>query len=631
MPSNKKHLLQTITTISLFLLTAGIFRGLSGCGGDSGSNVTPNINSFPQPQVRMSSQAELNTSLHAKIAINSVLNATSGKDDIIEGPTFEGTIPGPTLVLNPGDTLNISVINNLPANPPVTRTGAFPHAPFTINLHTHGLEVSPLGNSDNIFRAMEPGTTNEVTVNIPVSHPSGTFWYHPHEHGAVTFDEMGGMAGMLIIQGGVGTLDTVPEVQAAKQIVMDFQVLHSTTTGHVVYVNPTAAQMGSTTPKLADGLWSAYLTSNTYYTTNGATNPVLHMRPGEVQRWRMLNASSGETILVVLQGHDLNVIANDGITVPNMVVVPAGTPYTLGAGQRVDVLVRAGSPGNYLLQALNPSTTIASVTPQGVAPQLRPAHTSGDFPNVTYPINLVTVSVSGAQASMRLPSGPLPTPSGLPSMSTMLNTTPNFVRKIDFDLCGTQGQQTHAKQRLPTCGWYANLYDAAYWGGLPFASLNMFRDGDDTGEINPVCLAAPLSAACADMPRINFQKDGLFNPNTPLFNNMYAGNYEEWTVVNRSFSDHAFHVHQNPFLVTAVNGTSLPVPEWHDTIIVPAAYPQPTQTNPISITDPRVTFGTITFRTHFDPITVGALVTHCHLVQHEDIGMMQRIDIQPPP
>jgi FtsP/CotA-like multicopper oxidase with cupredoxin domain len=159
----------------------------------------------------------------------------------------------------------------------------------------------------------------------------------------------------------------------------------------------------------------------------------------------------------------------------------------------------------------------------------------------------------------------------------------------------------------------------------------MFRDGDDTGEINPVCLTAPLSAACANMPRINFQKDGLFNPNTPLFNNMYAGNYEEWTVVNRSFSDHAFHVHQNPFLVTAVNGTSLPVPEWHDTIIVPAAYPQPTQTNPISITDPRVTFGTITFRTHLDPITVGALVTHCHLVQHEDIGMMQRIDIQPPP
>ncbi len=210
MPSNKKHLPKTITTISLLLLTAGMFRSLSGCGGDSGSNVTPNSNSFPQPQVRMSSQGELNTSLHAKIAINSVLNATSGKDDIIEGPAFEGTIPGPTLVLNPGDTLNISVINNLPANPPVTRTGAFPHASFTINLHTHGLEVSPLGNSDNIFRAMEPGNTNEVTVNIPVSHPSGTFWYHPHEHGAVTFDEMSGMAGMLIIQGGVGTLELYP-------------------------------------------------------------------------------------------------------------------------------------------------------------------------------------------------------------------------------------------------------------------------------------------------------------------------------------------------------------------------------------------------------------------------------------
>ncbi len=625
----KQRLLTTTATVLLLVLAVGIFRALSGCGSGSGSSnsATPNTNSFPQPSVRRASKGELNTSLHARIASNMVLNAATGDYDVIEGPTFEGTIPGPTLILKPGDRLNISVVNDLPANPPVTRAGAFPHAPYTINLHTHGLEVSPMGNSDNVFRTMEPGTTNQVTVDIPASHHSGTFWYHPHEHGAVTFDLMGGMAGMLIVQGGPGTLDTVPQVKAAKQIVMDFQVLHSTTSGQVVYVNPTAAQMGSTNAQLADGIWSAYITSNTYFTTNGVTNPVLHMRPGEVQRWRMLNAASGETILVALQGHDLNVIANDGITVPNMVTVPAGTPYTLGAGQRVDVLVQAGSPGNYLLQALNPSTTPASVTPQGVAPQLRPAHTSGDFPAVNYPVNLATISVSGAPDSMQLPSGPLPPPSGLPSISTMVNTTPNFVRNIDFDLCGQQANMTQPTQQLPTCGWYFSQYDAAYWGSLPFLSLNMVRDADDTGEVNPVCLTSPTSPACLAMPRINFEKGGLFDPNTPLFNNMYAGNYEEWTVVNRSFSDHAFHIHQNPFLVTAVNGISLPVPEWHDTIIVPAAYPQP----PPPITSPSVTFGSITFRTHFDPITVGALVTHCHLVQHEDIGMMQRIDIQPAP
>ncbi len=299
----RQRLLKSVSTLAVALLAAGVFRALSGCGGSSSSSSTPSTNSFPQPQVRISSHGVLNTSLHAEIASNRVLNSTTNSFDVIEGPTFEGTIPGPTLIVKPGDRLNILLVNQFPANPSVTRAGAFPHAPYTTNLHTHGLEVSPQGNSDNVFRTMDPGTTNQVTIDIPATHPSGTFWYHPHEHGAVTFQVMGGMAGMLIVAGGKGTLDSVPEVRAAKQIVMDFQVLRTTDSGQVVYVNPTAAQMGSTTPQLADGLWSAYLTSNVYYTTNGVTNPTLHMHPGEVQRWRMLNASSGEALLLALQDH----------------------------------------------------------------------------------------------------------------------------------------------------------------------------------------------------------------------------------------------------------------------------------------------------------------------------------------
>ena len=71
------------------------------------------------------------------------------------------------------------------------------------------------------------------------------------------------------------------------------------------------------------------------------------------------------------------------------------------------------------------------------------------------------------------------------------------------------------------------------------------------------------------MPLINFQKDGLFNPDQPLFDDMIANNYEEWTVINHSFSDHPFHIHQNPILLTKINGQTLSTPEWHDTIIVP--------------------------------------------------------------
>jgi hypothetical protein len=39
--------------------------------------------------------------------------------------------------------------------------------------------------------------------------------------------------------------------------------------------------------------------------------------------------------------------------------------------------------------------------------------------------------------------------------------------------------------------------------------------------------------------------------------------------------------------------------------------------------------GSITFRTYFNPVTVGCFVGHCHTLDHEDLGMMQRFDILP--
>jgi FtsP/CotA-like multicopper oxidase with cupredoxin domain len=104
-------------------------------------------------------------------------------------------------------------------------------------------------------------------------------------------------------------------------------------------------------------------------------------------------------------------------------------------------------------------------------------------------------------------------------------------------------------------------------------------------------------------------------------------------VVNRTFSDHPFHFHQNHFLVTKINGKTLAVPEWHDTIIVPAAQPQPTNFLPPP-PQPNINttpFGSITFKIYFNPVSVGCFVMHCHILTHEDLGMMQRLDVRPGP
>ena len=171
---------------------------------------------------------------------------------------------------------------------------------------------------------------------------------------------------------------------------------------------------------------------------------------------------------------------------------------------------------------------------------------------MSYPVFLATVVVDGDPVDMALPTGPLPVPKRLPSVDTMLNRTPDAVRTVAFEICGQAAGMARPENRPPSCGWYFAKYNDKFWGGLPFNNLLLMRDDDDKG--------VPSEPFDPNMPRVWFEKEGLFAPEQPLFNNMIAGNYEEWTVVNRSSSDHPFHIHQNPFLLTHINGKALPTP-----------------------------------------------------------------------
>ena len=84
--------------------------------------------------------------------------------------SYNGTVPGPTIQVSPGDKLRIKFVNQLGE---------------TTNLHTHGLHVSPEGNSDNPMVMIRDGETFDYEYDIPADHPTGTFWYHPHHHGMV--------------------------------------------------------------------------------------------------------------------------------------------------------------------------------------------------------------------------------------------------------------------------------------------------------------------------------------------------------------------------------------------------------------------------------------------------------------
>jgi FtsP/CotA-like multicopper oxidase with cupredoxin domain len=98
-----------------------------------------------------------------------------------------------------------------------------------------------------------------------------------------------------------------------------------------------------------------------------------------------------------------------------------------------------------------------------------------------------------------------------------------------------------------------------------------------------------------------------------------AGTVEEWIVQNASQEVHAFHVHQVHFLVEAVNGVPQSPLHWVDTVNVPYEMPGNGTQQPGSVTllvDLR------------DPTIKGTFVYHCHILEHEDGGMMAKILVQ---
>lgn len=113
------------------------------------------------------------------------------------------------------------------------------------------------------------------------------------------------------------------------------------------------------------------------------------------------------------------------------------------------------------------------------------------------------------------------------------------------------------------------------------------------------------------------QKAKLFNVNDPPAIVTRVGAVEDWTIENHSGETHAFHIHQIHFLVIEENGKPVSDPELHDTIAVP-------------YWNGAGAFPSVKVRMDFtDPEIAGTFVYHCHILDHEDGGMMAKIRVNP--
>ncbi len=114
------------------------------------------------------------------------------------------------------------------------------------------------------------------------------------------------------------------------------------------------------------------------------------------------------------------------------------------------------------------------------------------------------------------------------------------------------------------------------------------------------------------------QEQRVFEPDEKPVITTKVGAVEDWTIENRALETHAFHIHQIHFEVLEIDGQPVTDNDLRDTIEIP--YWQ----------GPGTPYHSVKVRMDFrDPTIAGTFLFHCHILLHEDLGMMHKILVEP--
>ena len=236
-------------------------------GATPAADAIPDPATLPEvtaPEVISSSDGVLEVPLNAHVAV-----VEMGVGHPVTTYTYNGMVPAPTWEVSPGDTMRIHLVNDLPEIP----DGQDPHDPVrphawtTTNLHTHGLHVSPEGNSDNVFLEIGPGEEFDFEIEIPDDHHRRALLVSPAQaRRRLPAGARPAWPGALIVR---GEIDEVPEITAAKEQVLVFQAieLETTTCCPNPSRTPVPTRPSSPAPRY-------------FYTVNGAVAAQDHHVPG---------------------------------------------------------------------------------------------------------------------------------------------------------------------------------------------------------------------------------------------------------------------------------------------------------------------------------------------------------------
>jgi FtsP/CotA-like multicopper oxidase with cupredoxin domain len=531
----------------------------------------------------------------------------------------------PNLRLHPGDTLILTLKNEASAGAaiqlgmpgmqkvptaPTGRPSSEPHnksastasAPdecaggamtlLETNLHFHGLTIPPVCHQDETLKTrISPlSAPFEYRFQIPIEAPPGLYWYHPHPHGFSKAQVQGGASGALIIEGVEQEVALVAGLPERVLIIRDQDLSHP---------DAQPVKAGSMPPPIVlrdaegdilnsgtgTGKPARDLSLNFVPVPFPQYEPaVIKIKPEAKEFWRVLNASAITYL-------DLQLLADGKPQIVGVVSLD-GIPVHQAGKEPLDVVWRS--------HLLIPPAGRAEFIVKG--------------PAIGTQASFVTRTVDTGPAGENDPTRPLAVfvaASDAPELHSILPGGQGLA------LAASAGNSFHAATDpvTPAVSTPAPAEPNPHWvGNFPAVhERKLYFSEEPEDPSNP-------NSPTKFFVTVEGQKPKQFDMNDPTANIVVQqGDVEEWTIENRSRELHAFHIHQIHFQLMEWNGVPLDEPFLRDTINVPywdGSSPQyPSVKLKMDFRDPRI---------------VGTFVYHCHVLEHEDGGMMGTVRVERP-
>lgn len=615
---------------------------------------------------------------HVRLTVNyfnsKIWNPGTGRYDFVrlrglreerQSPSQISLPMAPLIEASPGTTLSLHVTNNLPSTSDCSTHPAdmnVPHCFNGTNIHTHGLWVSPSGNSDNVLVDIKPGSSFDYQYDISPDHPSGTFWYHPHRHGSTALQVSSGMAGPLIIRGkrqptkaDPGDIDVllsgIPSQKFQERILFLQQIPYACKKqgdhvsfswqcgpGEIGFVEsydqidppkPREPLLYRNEDGTVNPTWSQ---SGRFTSVNGTVHPdISYTTVGAIERWRIIHAGNDDTVSVefrkLREDSDVSEFLGNANAIGKQVLANCNGPVLHHFQIAVDGITKSSlaEKQESVLHPGNRTDFLVTFPESGTWCVVDNASPSGG-------------SIQGSRSDHQL--------LGFVKVVNGEQNKPIVPRHfIKTELVRAAKQNINVSMQSVVIDDLNN--NLALTSFVPHKSI-------DTTEVNS--FAKPLQFQL--MPKQSeaplFMIDGHSYDPSRIDRQLKLGNVEEWEL-SADFVSHPFHIHVNPFQIVAievfykgewidvsgpdaiddfqvVNGELSrggPIDpqyrgikgQWMDTIFVKniAKKPGPNSTD----------FSyRVKIRTRYDKYT-GQFVLHCHTLDHEDQGMMQNVVIVP--